>query len=956
MKKRFLSIILVLSMLMAFIPTIVNAETSGTCGIKVNWTLDDNGILTISGTGDMSYFSTAPWYDKRSSITSVVIESGVTSIGDNSFSYCSNLASITIPNSITSIGNYAFWNCENLTSISIPDTVTSIGERAFCNCESLTSISIPDSVISIGQNAFESCQLLENIEVDTNNPNYSSLNGNLFDKDKHTIIQYMMAKNDTKYTIPNSVRNIDNYAFEYCDNLTSVTIPNSVNSIGAYAFRECNSLTSIIIPDSVNNIGTSAFNKCSNLANISIPDGVTSISGAVFDGTAYYKDEAHWTDGVLYIGNHLIKANSSKINSEYIIKDGTKTIAFAAFSFCENLKSVTLPNSITRIDNRVFGYCSKLSDITIPKSVISIGEEAFYDCSKLTNIYYNGTEEQWNSIILESGNEALENATIHYNNTPTDPLEYLTYTISHGEVWITGCDDRVTEVIIPNEINGFPVTEITMGAFRDCTNLTKITIPDTIIAIAQQAFYNTAYYNDASNWQEGVLYIGNYLIEAKPDEISSEYTVKDGTITIAEKAFYGCKNLTSITIPEGVISINTNAFWDCENLADISISDSVKYIESSIFQKTAYYNEASNWTDGVLYIDNHLIEAKPNEISSNYIIKDGTTSIADVAFWNCKNLTSIDIPNSVASIGGNAFSGCRALTSVEIPEKVTVITGNLFRECESLTNVKLPEGITIIDSSAFWGCSGLATVNIPESVTVIGEMAFYCCFSLTDINLPSNIISIGDIAFAGTPYYEDETNWVDGVLYLNNYLIAVDYTKINSQYTIKDGTKVLADKTFRECGRLTTIVIPDSVTNIGRLAFEWAPLTDVYYTGTKAQWDSMFIGQRTDGLQNATIHYNYVQTKPSTYTINKIENTNTGVSLTVQPNEEVGGEQTVLVACYDEDGKFAGLQQKQIKALEGEQEIDFTLEKEDVSLIKAFIWNAIDYLMPASQVKTLELN
>ena len=230
---------------------------------EVTWTLSDDGTLTISGTEMPDYeygsrYNNIPWYIQRDKIQKVIIEKGVTNIGNNAFIDCSGLTSIAIPNSVTSIGMDAFSFCSGLTSITIPNSVTSIGKRAFYNCSNLTSITIPNFVTSIGDGAFADCSGL------------------------------------TSITIPNSVTSIGERAFIYCSGLTSITIPNSVTSIGDGAFSDCSGLTSITIPNycsgltsitipnSVTSIGGSAFSDCSSLTSIAIGNSVTGIGAYAF--------------------------------------------------------------------------------------------------------------------------------------------------------------------------------------------------------------------------------------------------------------------------------------------------------------------------------------------------------------------------------------------------------------------------------------------------------------------------------------------------------------------------------------------------------------------------------------------------------------------------------------------------------------------------------------------------
>ena len=417
---------------------------------------------------------------------------------------CTSLASITIPNSVTYIDEEVFYGCTSLAEINvgsdnanyssengvlfnkaktvlikypagktnteyvIPNSVYGIREEVFENCTSLTSITIPDSVTIIAVGAFYGCESLTEISVSSENADYSSENGVLFNKDKTKIVRYPVGKKDLSYSIPDSVTSIGEEAFRYCalltsvtipdgvtsigegafgdctsltsitigngvtsigriafsdcTSLTSVTIPNSVTSIEDYAFGGCTSLTSITIPDSVTSIGYYAFGGCTSLTNIIIPDGTTEISSMSFEYTAYYNNESNWENGILYIGNHLIKAKKD-VFDHVKIKQGTKTIADSAFQTCSSLTSVTIPDSVTSIGGFAFEYCTSLKSVTIPDSVTGINESTFENCKALTKV------------------------TI-----------------------------------------GNSVTSIGGHAFYDCTSLTSITIPENVKTISEYAF------------------------------------------------------------------------------------------------------------------------------------------------------------------------------------------------------------------------------------------------------------------------------------------------------------------------------------------------------------------------------------------------------------------------------------------------------------------------------------
>jgi len=343
----------------------------------LSWSLED-GTLTISGTGAMpDYFYngsdiTTPWNSYQNSITTVVIEDGVTSIGINAFSSCSSLTSVTIPNSVTSIGDSAFCGCTSLTSVTIPNSVTSIGDSAFVNCTSLASIDVADD-----------------------NTAYASEGGVLFDKEKTILVRYPACKANA-YTIPNSVTTIGDNAFYGCPSLTSVTISNSVTTIGYCAFNECSSLTSVTIPNSVTYIGSCAFREC-NLLSTTIPNSVTTIGDNAFGGNNNLKSIDVANDNTAYASENgilfnkgkttLIKYPAGKSDIAYIIPNTVTSIEGSAFWCCSSLTSVTITNSVTYIGIDAFGYCSGLTSIAIPNSVTS--EEvsgAFRGCSGLTSI------------------------------------------------------------------------------------------------------------------------------------------------------------------------------------------------------------------------------------------------------------------------------------------------------------------------------------------------------------------------------------------------------------------------------------------------------------------------------------------------------------------------------------------------------------------------------------------
>ena len=646
--KKVISLFLSLTMLLSIVSVVdfsayADVQT-GSCGDNVTYSLDtETGVLTISGTGDM--YSYGPFYE-NTNIKSVIIENGVTSIGDGVFQGCTSLRSVTIPDSVTSIGDDAFYGCyftsENFVNnsnvelddsskptivdtdaggfcikdnelvnmrptyaigeITIPDSVTSISDYAFNDCTSLTSVTIPDSVTSIDDWTFSSCTSLTSIEVSGNNKNYSSADGVLFNKDKSELITYPAGKTDSEYVIPNSVISIGDSAFENCTSLTSVTIPDSVTSIGRYTFENCTSLTSVTIPNSVTSIGDDAFYNCTSLTSVTIPDSVTSIGSGAFSNCTSLKSievsgnnkSYSSADGVLFNKDktELITYPAGKTDSEYVIPNSVTSIGYSAFKNCTSLTSVTIGNSVTSIGNEAFYGCTSLTSVTVPDSVTSIGDYAFCNCTSLTSVTIPDS-------VTSIGDYAFCNCT------------------------------SLTSVTIPDS-----VTSIGYSAFRGCTSLTSVTIPDSVTSIGDAAF------SDCTSL--------------------TSLTISDSVTSIGKYAFSGCTSLTSITIPDSVTSISYSAFENCTSLSSVTIGNSVTSIGSSAFYNTAYYNDKYNWDKGVLYLSNCLIDTNDDfDSTTDYTIKDGTRFIADSVFSNCDNLISITIPNSVKSLGDNAFGSVK---------------------------------------------------------------------------------------------------------------------------------------------------------------------------------------------------------------------------------------------------------------------------------------------------------
>lgn len=834
--------------------TIIDSGDCGADGDNVKWTLYDDGELVISGGGKMKdyynrgAFPHTPWISYRDIITSVIFSYGITNIGGSALDRCQNLTSVLISESVKSIDICAFNLCKNITSITIPKSVTSIREYAFSDCINL-------------ENVYFNGDLSDWCTVNTiGNPYLLHYADNFYVNDE-------LISGDIK--IPDGVNKICNYAFWGCDKITSISIPNSVTNIGDGAFGGCTGITSITIPNSVKGIGDNAFYACNSFTEITIPDSVTDIGSYAF-GNCSNLTSAELPSGIKSIDAGTF-SNCSNL-SNIVIPENVTSIGNNAFYGCTNLKKINIPKSVTRIGSKAFYYCKNLKSILLPDSLEDIGDSAFYGCSSLTEISipdnveyifsdtFKGCSNLYNLIIGNGvksigarafeGCKKLTNITIGNSISSIYDEAYwaaFIYCPNITNVYYNGdiagwCNNYAASYLMSkfaenSYINGKPisgdviipdgVTNIPDYIFKNCTEITSITIPGSVknigigVVNGCTSIEDIYFTGDIKDWCEietsGHLCSANYYIGG---ELVENLVIPNGISQIRNGAFYGCLSLKSVTIPDSVTTIGHSAFENCTNLVRITIPDTVTSIYREAFYHTGYYNNIENWDNNVLYIDNHLIEAKA-PFSGDYSIKDGTKTIGEYAFYN-RGLTTISIPNSVITIGESAFDSC-CLTSVKIPDSVITIGDCAFENCTNLTDITVDIDNKYYSSDMYgvlfnkektkliqYPAGNLRTTyTIPDNVISIDIAAFSECFNLKEIIISNGVTTIGVCAFS-------------------------------------------------DCNNLKEIIIPKSVTSIGQSAFsDCNNLKDVYYEGSKKDWDNInkhYFGNVI--LEFTTIHYN----------------------------------------------------------------------------------------------------
>ncbi|MCH5350565.1 MAG: leucine-rich repeat protein [Clostridiales bacterium] len=575
----------------------------------------------------------------KSTLTTIVIPEGVTSIAEDAFSGCSTLISIEIPSSVESIGRNAFYGCSNLTSIevavnnaiyssqdgilynkaktdfihvplaiksvTIPSSITNIGQRVFEGCSKLVSLEIPANVTSIGQSAFNGCSGLESLEI--------PFVGECVGKEGNTHFGYIFG------------------AGSYSDNnnyvpvaLKTVVVTGDTN-IADYAFNDCSSIVSITISDTVTNIGTYVFYNCSSLESLTIP-----FVGANKEGTG--KTNFGYIFGAYsYLFHDSRNFSYIPATLQTVVITGGASIDNNAFYECRTLNAIEMLTSVTSIGNDAFYKCSSLTSIIIPDSVKSIGSSAFYGCSSITKVNYIGDIAGWCKISFE--------------NSSSNPLYYVHNLYINSKL--------VTEIEIPKD-----VASVGGYTFYNCTSLESINIPSSVKSIGEWAFYGCSNLTSVEI-PDSVTSIGGFAFS----HCSTLTRIKlpRGMLIIEEQTFYDCIQLKEIEVPNSVLSIGRSAFGYCRSLESINIPNSVKSIGDRAF-----------------YGCSNLTSIK---------IPGSVVNIESYAFYECSRLTSIKLSNGITTIKERAFFYCSRLKEIEIPSSVSSIAGEAFGNCYGLTTI-----------------------------------------------------------------------------------------------------------------------------------------------------------------------------------------------------------------------------------------------------------------------------
>lgn len=837
MKKRLLSIALVLCMLVSLLPAAAfadNAPIGGSCGKSVTWALKD-GTLTISGTGEMAYYdgdNPAPWKKHGEEIKSVVVADGVTKVSGAMF--------------------------DGLTAA--------------------TAVSFGSKVSGLDGNMLGLAHALESITVSDKNASYCVKDGVLYSKSMTTLVRYPESKAGTAFTVPDGVKVIGSDAFSSCNKLTSLTLPTSVTTLERFSVYACENLKSIKLPSKLDSIGDFAFAYCTSLTEMTVPEGVKVLSADVFydcsslktlrlpvslaEIGSYCTVKCDKLTDVYYAGTQkqwkLVKVDSSNTSlTKAKMHYGNLTVSTPTVSITTSAGKPMI--SWTKIigadkywiyrstDGKSFKYYDSTKNTSYKNSSTSIGTTYYYKVKAVTmsdgeNVasgYSNVKSIQCKpaapslSIYRTNGKpqlkwKAVDGASKYwiYRSTnggdykyydSTTKLSYTNNAAASGTVYfykvkavavvsknnVTSAYSRSVSVTVPDPSKG--------GKCGDNVEW-KIT-GDTLYISGSGKMYDYDNRDSSKNkvpWKksfskvvisDGVTSIGSYAFEGC--ESLSSVSIPASVKSIGERAFQFCMSLSSIVIPEGVETIGNSAFSAAEGLKRITLPNTLKSIGSAAFAQ--------------------LIDLE------TITLPEGLETIGDSAFIGCDRLKTLTIPASVKSIGASICRDCKSFTGYTVSEAnpyYCVVGGVLYTKdmtellsclpgVVSTVSFTVPDSVKVIGDEAFYGCAFSGSFTLPKDLEKIGSKAFSES-TLVSFTAPASLKSVGDYAFSGCDSLRTVT--FSGSLDSIGKEAFSGCTMLKS-VTMPDKLGSLGDEAFHFCENLESIVISDGLKSIGFMTF-----------------------------------------------------------------------------------------------------------------------------------------
>ena len=802
-------------------------------------------------------------------LASVELPSTVTALGSRVFEG-SSISTAELDGTFTAIPSYAFSLCENLNSITWQDGVTDIGDYAFQNANKLKEIDLT-GIVNIGNYAFN---------PDSNRPSNGVYKAT-FSEGLKTIGNFAFADSPLMgdqgtVTLPSTVTAIGQQAFKGCKNIAKINIPGGVEVISSGAFRECSALVEVTIGEGVKTISSAAFMLCSNLDSITIPASVTSIADSALSScdivyvncapTATIGRNVIGINAVIVVAENQVEAfreswtsYANSICTEdmivadlFIVEDG------AIVKFLDNTAtSVEIPAGVTSIPTGIFTNRVKTITVSAENTALKAVDNVVYSADGKTLVYYLAGKEDTEFTIPEgvesivgitnsfldvltvsadvtnisanafSGSTGLQEvnilsetpATIGENafpasariNVPAGTADaYKSAWSAYAEtIFETGVVEKFVvvngvlteyngtdaEVVLPDN-----VTSIAANVFRNHPEITKITLPAGLTTIPDYSFY------ESTSLTHVVFNSTNFADRSqagrRPTEAQQLFpnmtTLEIGAdVTRIPRGMFAFTALTSVVIPATVTTIDQYAFYNCESLTSVTLNEGLTTLGNGAFQNCAI--------GGTLTIPSTLTSFGANAFAAN--MQNQISLVYNVP----------DLQISTMSVTTGLFATAN-VTSVQFGANVVAIPAMMFTGNTTLTAIVLPDTITKIGESAFKNCTNLENINITESITVFGNQCFNGCAKLTGtLTIGANVTSIGYVAFNGTGYTKLVYNAVSATGYTS---VGGDiFAATISEVEFGTGVKRIPESFMAGNTSLTSIVIPEGVTEIGKYAF-----------------------------------------------------------------------------------------------------------------------------------------
>lgn len=563
-------------------------------------------------------------------------------------------------------------------------------------------------------------------------------------------------------------------------------------------------------------------------------------------------------DGVLYnkAGTELI-AFPAKKGTAFTVPEGVTRILYASFNGNSLLQSIQFPQSLEAIEGYAFEDCSGLTSVHLPKNLHQLSTEAFFSCINLETVTL---DPQNTAYTVENNVLYLEKTPVLYPPQKKDKH----FAVPYGAVTLHSlfaCNPYLESVTLPDSL------KYLYGTFFGCTALKSVNLPDGFMELGNETFYGCTALESVT-LPADLIYIGSNCFAGA---------------TALKNVTFSCKQLTEI---------HGYAFENCTALKNITLPKGIEMISYGAFHNTGYYNDPANWKDGLLYNGNYLLKAKES-LTGAVTVAPGTVLVAGEAFFNCKNITSISLPEGLLYIGDFAFVNTTALESINIPDSIVLIRYNIFSgskllmdhapengiyyvdhyaiTAEDLTHVTIKEGTVGLAEELFY-YSNIKSVTLPDSLRSIGNDAFSFCYDLESVTFGAGLKYIGQNAFTecsalksidlpegleyiGTNAFNDctdltEVSVPDSVTYMGNSVFE-DCENLTYAKLPKGMTEIPSD-TLKDCPALTDVVWPAAPTRIGNEAFEDTGLRSVVIPGTVTYIDKQAFYSMAD-LKSITI-------------------------------------------------------------------------------------------------------